>query len=56
MKISQKNRDLMFNVIDNSIMDLRIKLLEKGGDIDMELFKLSIEIWHKLKENLKFKD
>ncbi len=56
MKISEQNRTLMFKAIDNSIMDLRIKLENKGGDIDIELFKLSITIWHKIKKDLKIED
>lgn len=56
MKISKENKDILFQTIDNSIMDLRVKLGTQGGDIDVELFKLSIEIWDKLKKNLDFKD
>lgn len=56
MKPTKEEITLLFKAVDQPIKDLRVKMLTQGGDFELELFKLSITIWSKIKKDLEIED
>lgn len=61
MKISEKNKQKLYNAIYENIVNLRLELekLDKyrfDPFLDERLFKLNQNIWDEVKKELKFED
>ena len=57
MKLSEKNKQRLYDACANEIIDLRVKLkMDSQVNIDHELFLLEQRIWRNTKEVLNIKE